>query len=115
MNERRSIFAIAGAVALVAVAAVIAIGANVGLFGLTDDATHVGKLSPVVATAPVATPNAATPNATASNAATTDPADSSDPDRSTSSSMGANGKPGLAPTHGTQPKEREHTRDGDDD
>lgn len=109
MNERRNVFAIAGAVVLVAVAAVIAIGANVGLFGLTDDATRVGKLSPVVATAPVATPNAAT-----SNAATTQPADSSDLDRSSSSSTGANGTPGLAPTHGTQPKEREHTRDGDD-
>jgi hypothetical protein len=105
MNERRNVFAIAGAVVLVAVAAVIAIGANVGLFGLTDDATHVGKLSPVVATAPVATPNAATPNA-----ATTDPADSTGPDRSASSSTGANSEPG----HGTQPKEREHTRDGDD-
>jgi hypothetical protein len=57
--ERRSAFAAAGAVVLTAAAAALAIGANFGLFGLTDDATRVGKLEPVAATQPADGSNSA--------------------------------------------------------
>lgn len=48
--ERRSALATAGAVALTAATAAVAIGANFGLFGLTDGHARIGKLSPVAAT-----------------------------------------------------------------
>ena len=50
--DRRKALAAAGAVSLTAAAAAAAVGANFGLFGLTDPSGGVGKLSPVVATQP---------------------------------------------------------------
>ena len=48
--ERRKRLATAGAVSLTATAAVIAFGASVGLFGLSDDSPRVGNLSPIDST-----------------------------------------------------------------
>ena len=48
--DRRKKLATAGAVSLTATAAVVALGASVGLFGLTDNSSRVGKLSPIDAT-----------------------------------------------------------------
>lgn len=48
--DRRKKLATAGAVSLTATAAVLALGASVGLFGLTDDSPRVGKLSPIDST-----------------------------------------------------------------
>jgi hypothetical protein len=48
--DRRKKLATAGAVSLTATAAVVALGASVGLFGLTDTSSRVGKLSPIDAT-----------------------------------------------------------------
>ena len=48
--DRRKKLATAGAVSLTATAAVVALGASVGLFGLTDNSPRVGKLSPIDST-----------------------------------------------------------------
>jgi hypothetical protein len=45
--ERRKKLATVGAVSLTATAAVVALSASVGLFGLTDNSPRVGKLSPI--------------------------------------------------------------------
>jgi len=57
--ERRRAFAYAGATTIAALAAVIAIGANLGLFGLTRQASGAGRLTPV-ATTPVQPASAVT-------------------------------------------------------
>jgi hypothetical protein len=48
--DRKRKLATAGAISLTATAAVVALGASVGLFGLTDDSPRVGKLSPIDST-----------------------------------------------------------------
>ena len=48
--DRKQKLATAGAISLTATAAVVALGASVGLFGLTDDSPRVGKLSPIDST-----------------------------------------------------------------
>ena len=55
--ERRKAIATAGAVTATATAAVIALGANFGIFGLADENSKVGKFPAVEATsnAPAAT------------------------------------------------------------
>jgi len=53
--ERRKALATAGAVTMTAVAGVIALGANFGIFGLADDTSKVGNFTPVD-TATVITP-----------------------------------------------------------
>jgi hypothetical protein len=54
--NRRKLLATTGAVSLTAAAAVVAMGANIGLFGLTDTGTDVGRFQPVTATSSTTTP-----------------------------------------------------------
>ena len=54
--NRRKLLATTGAVSLTAAAAVVAIGANIGLFGLTDTGTDVGRFQPVTATSSTTAP-----------------------------------------------------------
>jgi hypothetical protein len=54
--NRRKLLATTGAVSLTAAAAVVAIGANIGLFGLTDTGTDVGTFQPVTATSSTTAP-----------------------------------------------------------
>ena len=54
--NRRKLLATTGAVSLTAAAAVVAMGANFGLFGLTDEGTDVGRFQPVTATSSTTTP-----------------------------------------------------------
>ena len=54
--ERRTLLATTGAVSLTAAAAVIAIGSNFGLFGLTGGAAKAGHLQPVAATSSTTVP-----------------------------------------------------------
>jgi hypothetical protein len=53
--DRRKTLATVGAISLTASAALIALGSSMGLFGLTNDTTRVGKLSPIDATQPART------------------------------------------------------------
>ncbi len=54
--ERRKLLATTGAVSLTAAAAVIAIGSNFGVFGLTDGPAKAGNLQPVAATSSTTAP-----------------------------------------------------------
>jgi hypothetical protein len=54
--ERRKLLATTGAVSLTAAAAVIAIGSNFGVFGLTDGPAKAGHLQPVAATSSTTLP-----------------------------------------------------------
>lgn len=45
--DRRKTLAAVGAISLTASAAVVALGSSIGLFGLADTSSNVGKLSPI--------------------------------------------------------------------
>jgi hypothetical protein len=55
LMDRRKTLATVGAISLTASAAFVALGSSMGLFGLTDTGSRVGKLSPIDATRPVRT------------------------------------------------------------
>lgn len=56
--QRRKAIATAGAVTATATAAVIALGANFGIFGLADEGSKVGKFPAVEATTGAPAPEA---------------------------------------------------------
>ena len=68
--ERRKALATAGAVTMTAVAGVIALGANFGIFGLADDTSKVGNFTPVDS-ATVITPTVDTRDVGVSESTTT--------------------------------------------
>ena len=53
--DRRKALATVGAISLTASAAVVALGSNMGLFGLTETSSRVGKLSPIDSAQPART------------------------------------------------------------
>jgi hypothetical protein len=72
--ERRKLLATAGALSITAFAATVGLGANFGLFGLTEPQSPVGHLDSRNAVAPVrAAPAALVPAPTTSTVPTTVP------------------------------------------
>ncbi|MGZ4800924.1 MAG: hypothetical protein ACXVL8_20165 [Acidimicrobiia bacterium] len=53
--DRRKALATVGAISLTASAAVVALGSNMGLFGLTETSSRVGRLSPIDSAQPART------------------------------------------------------------
>lgn len=90
--DRRKAIATAGAATAVAVTAVIAVGANVGIFGLTQQDTKVGRFPLVDATTATTTRPAA--DMTGESGTTAHPSD--DEDRGHD---GPDGRPELERLH----------------
>ena len=93
--DRRKATATAGAATAIAVTAVIAVGANVGIFGLTQQDTKVGRLPLVDATTATTTRPAA--GVTGSGGTTVLP--SGDDDQIREGREGHDGQPELERLH----------------